>query len=291
MRYYFLIILYFFSSSSEAISRLDTNEINPLRLGVVLASGVTVLGGSYIYIQNSWWSDQSTSFHFDDGSDLRYARNIDKGGHFFGGVIVADLFHSNLKWAGMNEKTSYWYGAAMSSFIQLAIEMKDAYAPYWGFSVWDFGTGSIGALVPVAERCWKPMKYIDFKMSYYKRSNRYWELGEQQKPWAPPHPYAYQDDYINQTYWLTVYPLKDRNIDVGLSIGFGLDDTQYLNSKNTKVGGNNEIYIALDYDLKRVLKRWDTPTAKRVKHWLNYIKIPAPAILITPETKFYPIFF
>ena len=232
-----------------------------------------------------------TSFHFDDGSDLRYARNIDKGGHFFGGVLVADLFHSNFKWAGMNEKKSYWYGAAMGSFIQLAIEMKDAYAPYWGFSVWDFGTGSIGALVPVAERYWKPMKYIDFKMSYYKRSNRYWELGEQQKPWAPPHPHAYQDDYVNQTYWLTVYPLKDRNIDVGLSIGFGLDDTQYLNSKNTKVGGNNEIYIALDYDLKRVLKRWDTPTAKRVKHWLNYIKIPTPAILITPETKFYPIFF
>ena len=84
---------------------------------------------------------------------------------------------------------------------------------------------------------------------------------------------------------------KSSNIDIGLSIGFGLDDTQYLNSKNTKVGGNNEFYIALDYDLKRVLKRWDTPTAKRIKHWLNYIKIPAPAILFSPEAKFYPIFF
>ena len=250
-----------------------------------------MLGGSYIYVQNSWWSDQSTSFHFDDGTDLRYARNIDKGGHFFGGVLVADLFHSNLKWAGINENKSYWYGAAMGSFVQLAIEMKDAYAPYWGFSVWDFGIGAIGALVPVAERYWKPMKYFDFKISYYKRSNQYWELGEQQKPWAPPHPYAYHDDYVNQTYWLTVYPLKSSNIDIGISIGFGLDDTQYLNSKNTKVGGNNEFYIALDYDLKRVLKRWDTPTAKRIKHWLNYIKIPAPAILFSPEAKFYPIFF
>jgi hypothetical protein len=116
-------------------------------------------------------------------------------------------------------------------------------------------------------------------------------LGREQKPWAPPHTHAYQDDYVNQTYWMTVYPLKDRNIDVGISIGFGLDDTQYLNSRNTKVGGNNEIYIALDYDLKRVLKRWDTPTAKKVKHWLNYIKVPAPTIIISPETKFYPIFF
>ena len=88
------------------------------------------------------------------------------------------------------------------------------------------------------------MNYFDFKISYYKRSNQYWELGEQQKPLAPPHPYAYHDDYVNQTYWLTVYPLKSSNIDIGLSIGFGLDDTQYLNSKNTKVCGNNACYIA-----------------------------------------------
>ena len=32
--------------------------------------------------------------------------------------------------------------------IQLAIEMKDAYAPYWGFSMWDFGTGSVGSFWP-----------------------------------------------------------------------------------------------------------------------------------------------
>ena len=256
-----------------------------------MGSGASVLGGSYIYVQNSWWSDQSTEFHFDDGSDLRYAKNIDKGGHFFGGILVSDFFHSNLKWAGVPEEKAYWYGAGMGSFIQLAIEMKDAYAPYWGFSLWDFGVGSIGALVPVAERYWKPMEYIDFKFSYYKRSNHYWDLGIAQKPWAPPHPHAYQDDYVNQTYWVSVYPFKDHNIDVGISIGFGLDDTQCLNERNTKVGGNNEIYIALDYDLKRVLKKWNTPTAKRVKHWLNYIKVPAPTIIISPETKFYPIFF
>ena len=291
MRNYFLLILFLLSINFHAYSQADSSQVNPYRLGVVLASGASVLGGSYIYVQNSWWSEQSTAFHFDDGTDLRYAKNIDKGGHFFGGVLVADFFHSNLKWAGLNEKKSYWYGAAMGSFIQLAIEMKDAYAPYWGFSVWDFGTGSLGALVPVAERYWKPMKYIDFKMSYYKRSNRYWDLGREQKPWAPPHPHAYQDDYVNQTYWMTVYPLKDRNIDIGIAIGFGLDDTQYLTPGKTKVGGNNEIYIALDYDLKRVLKRWDTPTAKKVKHWLNYIKVPAPTIIISPETKFYPIFF
>ena len=284
-----LVLVLSMSIVNNSYSQIDSTKVNPYKLALVLTSGTSVLAGSYIYVKNSWWSDQSTSFHFDDGTDLRYAKNIDKGGHFLGGILVADLFHSNLKWAGVSDKKAYWYGAGMGSFVQLAIEMKDAYAPYWGFSLWDFGAGSVGALVPVAERYWQPMKYLDFKFSYYKRSNLYWDLGTQQKPWAPPHPHAYQDDYINQTYWMTVYPLKHHNIDVGLSLGVGLDDSQYLQG-STKVGGQNEYYIALDYDLKQVLKKWNTPTAKRIKHWLNYIKLPAPTIRISPTLEFYPIF-
>ena len=61
MRSYFLIILFFFSTSFSAYSQADTSKINPYRLGIVLASGASVLVGSYIYVQNSWWSDQSTS--------------------------------------------------------------------------------------------------------------------------------------------------------------------------------------------------------------------------------------
>ena len=97
MRNNFLLILFVLSSNFSAYSQTDSSQVNPYKLGIVLASGASVLGGSYIYVQNSWWSEQSTTFHFDDGTDLRYARNIDKGGHFFGGVLVADFFHSNLK--------------------------------------------------------------------------------------------------------------------------------------------------------------------------------------------------
>lgn len=289
LRFLLLFFISLFLVVKPVYPQADSTDINPYKLALVLSSGASVLAGSYIYVQNSWWSDQSTSFHFDDGTDLRYAKNIDKGGHFFGGVLVADLFYSNLKWAGITEKNAFWYGAAMGSFIQLGIEMKDAYAPFWGFSIWDFGAGSIGALVPIAERYWKPMEFIDFKISYYKRSNHYWDLGTEQKPWAPPHAHAYHDDYVNQTYWTTIYPFRHKNIDIGLSIGIGLDDSQYL-LNNTKVGGKNELYIALDYDLKQVLKKWNTPAAKRVKHWLNYIKIPAPTIRVSPSVEFYPIF-
>lgn len=289
MRTLFISLLYSFFLVSSSFGQQDTSKVNYGRLSITGGSALAVLGGSYAYINNAWWSDQSNDFHFDDGSDLRYAKNIDKGGHFFGGILVADLFQSSLEWSGIKEKPSYLYGAAMGSFIQLSIEIKDAYAPLWGFSVWDFGAGTIGAFVPYFERYSPLGEYVDFKFSYYKRSNLYWDLGTIQKPESPPFKYAYQDDYINQTYWLSVYPLKKKGIDLGIAIGFGLDDSQTLVS-NTKVGGKNEIYIALDYDMLQVLKKWDSPRAKKWKHWLNYIKLPAPTIRISPELEFYPFF-
>ena len=109
-------------------------------------------------------------------------------------------------------KNAYLYGAAYGLFCSVWHRDEGCLCPYWGFSVWDFGAGTIGAFVPYAERYWGAMEYIDFKMSYYKRSNRYWDLGTAQKPYAPPHPHAYQDDYVNQTYWISFFPLQIKDI-------------------------------------------------------------------------------
>ena len=57
-----------------------------------------------------------------------------------------------------------------------------------------------------------------------------------------------------------------------------------------KKGGNNEWYIALDYDVDKIFKSWNSPTAKTIKHWLNYIHFPAPTIRITPKLEFFPVF-
>ena len=59
---------------------------------------------------------------------------------------------------------------------------------------------------------------------------------------------------------------------------------------STKTGGNNEWYIALDYNIPKMLKRWNSPTGKKIKHWLNYFHLPAPTIRISPKLEFYPLF-
>ena len=249
--------------SKEFFSQNDTTKVNKKRVFIVGSSLGAAFGGSYWYIQNSWWSEKQIPFHFDNVADLTYALNVDKAGHFMGGLVAADIFSSSMKWAGMNKKQSLWYGAAFGSGLQLVIEMKDAYAPYWGFSKWDLALGSAGALWPVAQYYNDDLKSINFKFSYYKRSNIYWDLDKQRG--KETNKYAWQDDYPNQTYWVT-FDVNHFTESccwpewLNVAIGFGIDDTQYLDANGTKNGGKNEWYFAFDYDIPKMLKRWNSPT-------------------------------
>jgi len=290
-RLFFLSLLVLFAYSIKA--KVDSTKIKRCRMTLVSSSLAAILGGSYLYIEDTWWSDKQIPFHFDVGADLTYALNVDKVGHFMGGLEAADFFSSSMQWAGMNKRKSLWYGAAFGSGLQLAIEMKDAYAPYWGFSKWDLALGSAGSFWPVLQYYNSDLKAINFKFSYYKQSNIYWDLDKQRGKLT--NKYAWQDDYPNQTYWLTF----DVNHFIetccwpdwlNVAIGFGIDDTQYLNTSNTKTGGNNEWYIALDYDVPKLLKKWNSSTGKKVKHWLNYFHLPAPTIRISPKLELYPLF-
>ena len=74
----------------------DSTKIKGGRVLLVSSGLVAVLGGSYLYVENSWWSDKQIPFHFDDGSDLTYALNVDKVGHFMGGLEAADFFSSSI---------------------------------------------------------------------------------------------------------------------------------------------------------------------------------------------------
>lgn len=282
-----------FLNSSYLYSQIDTLGVNNSRVLLVGSSLALSLGASYTYVENAWWKDISSEFHFDPGNDLVYALNVDKAAHFLGGVYASDLFSQSFLWTGMKRKKALWYGALFGSSIQLAIEMKDAYAPYWGFSKYDLGLGSLGSFWPVMQYYSKDLSALNFKFSYFKHSNRYWDLEAQRD--RSPSRFAWYDDYPNQTYWISAdlnYFLKTKQIPDWLNIafGFGLDDTQYLNNGLTKMGGNNEYYIALDYNIIKLLKNWQTPFSRKVKYILKYFKLPAPTLRVSPKLKFYPFF-
>ena len=288
---FFVLLFLLHGMFSNANSPTVNDSIKTERVIIISSSLIATLGGSYLYMENAWWSEQQTSFHFDDGMDNVYALNVDKVGHVIGGCLASDFFASSMHWAGMNEKQSLLYGACFGSGLQLAIEMKDAYAPYWGFSKWDLATGSAGAFLPLAKYHSPIINAFDLKFSYWKQHNTYWDL-EQQRGKSPSK-YAWQDDYVNQTYWLSIdMNYFNNNIPdwLNIAIGFGLDETQYLNETKKKMGGNNEWYIAIDYDLPKMVKKWNNQAVRKIKHWLNYIKFPGPTIRISPSLEYFPFF-
>ena len=255
-----------------------------------------LLAGTYYYVENAWWSDNTKDFHFDKGADLTYALNVDKAGHFMGGVLVSELAYEYF-FIDQKNKEAIYQSAGIGFLTQLAIEVKDGYAPHWGFSFGDLISGGAGALFFIGKKTLPSFEMIDVKFSYWKHSNSYSRI-ERQRYLAtegrnPKN--LWYEDYPNQTYWLSFDVKKITEKEywpdyLNIAIGFGLDDTQKLNSNLTKVGGKNEFYLAIDYNIPKLFKKYNSPKAKKIKKWLNYFKFPAPTIQIYPTTKIYPFF-
>ena len=56
------------------------------------------------------------------------------------------------------------------------------------------------------------------------------------------------------------------------------------------MGGKNEVYLAIDYNISKLFKNYNSKSAKKIKKWINYFKFPSPTIRIYPTTEFYPFF-
>ena len=92
----FLIVIFVFTST-KIFAKKEASKLNRKRVLIVGSSLATAVGASYYYIEKSWWSEKQIPFHFDDGADLTYALNVDKCGHFLGGLHAADIFSSSMK--------------------------------------------------------------------------------------------------------------------------------------------------------------------------------------------------
>ncbi len=92
----FFFSLFFLNGILASAKQPFANDsIKKGKVILVSSSLGVVLAGSYVYIENSWWNEKQRGFHFDNGSDKVYALNVDKVGHFIGGMQAADIFSSS----------------------------------------------------------------------------------------------------------------------------------------------------------------------------------------------------
>ena len=89
-----IFLLSGYSMKSQSVEK--TNKIQKSKVIIVSSSLALSMAGAYYYAENAWWNEQKVDFHFDQGADLTYALNVDKAGHFMGGIIVADIFQNSM---------------------------------------------------------------------------------------------------------------------------------------------------------------------------------------------------
>jgi len=261
-------------------------EIEPAKLFGVASLTLIAYGAAYGFVfEKGWWDDNGgRGFHFEN--DFDYALNLDKLGHFAAGVVLGEFFYEGYHWAGASEFQSYLFAGLSALATHIAIDIKDGFAPKWGFSIFDVLSGGIGGFLPMAERYVPLFKYIDLKWSYWINSNAYYDHQHDASGGI------FTDDYVNQTFWLSVKPYrmlpeaarKYYPSWLAIAVGLSIDEKVFTKEPHPR----REVYVALDYDLEAF--RPQSRFARFAVKMLNYFKLPAPTIQVYPEFHWYLLY-
>lgn len=261
------------------------NNISYTRLGIVSGVALTSLGAIYYRWKTAWWNDGSSGFHFD--YNYTYTNNVDKVGHFYGGILFTECFSEGLRWAGMDEESSLLYGAVFSTLVYTGVEFKDGFSPTWGFDPLDLGSSIAGSIYPYAQRKIPFLQNFNFKYSYFPSNSTYYNgLTSISK-----NNQFFNDDYEGQTFWLAfdvknLLPSDVNSFMPGfLNIALGVS----IENLDNAAARRKVFVISPDIDLVKLFNP-ESDFLREVLRLLNYIHIPLPAIKIYPDFKAYPLY-
>lgn len=263
-------------------------DISWWKVGTVGGVALSSYAAAYVFVfAKGWWDNDSSHFHFEN--DFDYALNLDKFGHFAAGVVLAESFYEGYRWAGLSEFKSYLFAGLSAMATHIAIDVKDGYSPAWGFSIFDVLSGSLGGFLPMAERYVPVFKYVDLKWSYWINTTYYYDKTTHRGD------AVFTDDYVNQTFWASFKPYRLLPASVrkyypswlAFAAGLSIDETA-MDFHAPDKDRHREVYLALDYDLEAF--RPQSRMARTFIKFLNYFKLPAPAIQVYPEFNWYLLY-
>lgn len=259
------------NSLPQSIDPLET-KIDYTTLGII--GGVTLGIGTavHLYQADAWWQDQNSTFKIQN--DATYALSLDKFGHFYATALMAHGLSAGLEAANLDLEQSAVYGAIGAFAFETFIEIEDGYGPNWGFSPGDWTADFLGAAYTVGQYYFPVLKHIQPRASYYPSKD--YRTGV--------HKGTVSDDYKGQKYWIgfRMKELLPETISeywpsfLMLSVGMGLSNWDGYG------GGNQDFYIALDFDAETIPLYG--PTWQFIKNTLNFLHFPMPGIRITPNS-------
>ena len=269
-------------------------SLNRTRLWLVTGTLAAANAGIMAYYFSTYYkahAAERSAFHsFNDwyNSDL----NIDKCGHIWGTQAYVRTLYRMFRWTNMTEDASMIWSGSLAWLFQFEMEITDGFYKQWGFSWGDMGANTFGALYPIVQRKIPFLQRVNFKMSYHPSF-------AVKQDWVE---HGYLTDYDGYTYWLslTIHDFLPKSMAqyypawLCLAVGYGGENTmlgkdRYNSGLGNKGLGNQEWYLALDIDLRKL--PGDTPFLRALKEDLNVIHLPLPAVRFTPRTIWYGFYF
>lgn len=266
---------------------MTTDSLNKNRLKWVVGTEAALYTGTMLGLNELWYKDypRSSFHHFDDNSEWL---QMDKVGHVVTSYYVGLAGMEALRWAGVDDRKSRWWGGGLGWIFLGSVEVLDGFSAEWGFSSGDVLANSLGTGLLVAQDAlWSEQRIVlkfSFKQSPYS-SLRPGTLGEGFNE-------EVLKDYNGQTYWMSanIHSFLDESNRfpkwLSLGVGYGVDGLISADSDWTIIQGDlsrtydrqRQYYFGPDIDLWRI--HTDKKGLKTVFKVLGFIKLPLPALVL-----------
>lgn len=284
--FFLLITLLFVVQTSWAQYSSYPDSINRKRLNtVIIATTVTysaTLGTLYL----AWYKDNPfTSFHFID--DSKYWIGVDKVGHATTAYTFTNYGYWMLRWAGVSNKESAWYGGLIGFGSMTVIEILDGYSAEYGASATDLLANGLGAGLSVAQNLLWEEQRISLKFSYHP--TEYAQYRPDQLGKTPLQ--SVLKDYNGHTYWLSVnirsFIKKETRFPSWINAAAGYGAKGMLGPESNPAfdrDGNplphfdrvSQYYVSMDIDWTKI--KTNSGFLKFTFKLLSFVKLPFPTL-------------
>lgn len=271
-----------------AVPPIDARCESPqYRTASRIGAAATFVGAQAVlwrYFENAWWSGEEAKgffFRADWDDDMR---DQDKFGHFFGGYHLTRVGDAVLRNACISPRKAIALSAIYATLFQLQIEIWDARFEKYGFSYPDLIANTAGMTYAVAQRKYPTLRRIKPTISYSKSAAmRARDAGR-----IPDSEIRTSLDYAGQTYWMSTEvdpflpPEARRYWPDALRFSIGHSITDWIDPvTGQSKRAQRKVLLSLDLDASKL--PGEHPLWRSVKNTLSYIRLPAPALQITPR--------
>ena len=302
----YILILLILTGNRNAVSAqqadtsgIQSDTLNHKRLNLVIATGATFYAVSIPCLYVLWYKDYPQSaFHFfnDNGEWLQ----MDKFGHVTASYYIGLVGYSALRWTGLSEKKSIWYGGMTGLVYLTTVEIMDGFSEQWGASTGDMVANTLGTALFISQQlAWHEQKFV-MKWSYHASPYAQYNPGQMGNTDVE----RMLKDYNGQTYWLSAnissLGLQHTRFPkwLNMAAGYGAEGMTGASSNPSEINGvpvpyserYRQFYIAPDIDLSRIPVK--SKTLKLIFNTIGFIKIPMPALEFNKNgVKFHPLYF